>query len=90
LINAYTTNASHEAARTALARIAKSVVAGFTANGVTKARIARPREIANSFLIAFGAMLVMLVRVPGRDQVTFGRFLNWRKISISLIMGQNV
>ena len=72
LMNAYTTTANHEAARSALARIAKSVLAGFTANGVTKARVARPMEISNNVLTAFGAMVIMLVRVPGRSQVTFG------------------
>jgi hypothetical protein len=72
LINAYTTIATHEAARTALARIAKSVLAGLTAHGVTEATIASPSEIKNSGLKAFVAMLIMLVRVPHKDQVTFG------------------
>jgi hypothetical protein len=72
LMNAYVTTANHEAARAALARIAKSVPAGFTANGVTKAMIPRPMEISNNVLKAFGAMVIMLVRVPGRNQVTFG------------------
>src|ERR1039458_1643719 len=64
LINAYTTTANHEAARTALARIAKSLLAGFTAHGVTKARIARPNEMTNSGLKAFGAMGDYLSPMP--------------------------
>ena len=50
LINAYTTIASHEAARTALPRTAKSVLACWTAQGVTRARVASASEIRRSGL----------------------------------------
>ena len=73
LINAYTTTASHENARTALARIARSVLAGLTAQGVTKARRASPKEIRRSGLKAV-TMATMLVRGKRTGQVTFGRF----------------
>ena len=71
LINAYTTSAIHETARTALTRIAKSVLAGLTAHGVTNARIASPRETKNSGLKVFVAMLMMLVWESPMNQVTF-------------------
>ena len=73
LINAYTTTASHENARTALARIARSVLAGLTAQGVTKARSASPKEIRRSGLKAV-TIATMLVRGKRTGQVTFGRF----------------